>query len=323
MKKLLSLLLAMAMAISLTACGGTERQGGSAPSPAADPVSGQETETPDIKGETEPPAAEDTEGTKILVAYFSWADNAILADDVDAVASPSVIPPGNVQQLAVWVQEETGGDLFAIRVTDPYPSDWDACLERANEERGSDARPELEEQVEDMDQYDTVFLGYPNWWYGVPMALLSFLEQNDLSGKDVYLFCSHGTGGLARSVEIITEAAPDANISDRIFDCYEEEAASSEEDIKAWVDELGFSAGDSVENEQAARQITAERWSMSSTTAPPRTPFWRSSLSPSTWRTTAPTRRSSTRPRRWIPRLPPWRRAGPVCWHTTPPGVTW
>ena len=61
------------------------------------------------------------------------------------------------------------------------------------------------------------------------MALLSFLEQNDLSGKQVYLFCSHGTGGLAGSVEQITEAVPDAIISDNIFDCYEEEAASSEE----------------------------------------------------------------------------------------------
>ena len=57
----------------------------------------------------------------VLVAYFSWADNAVLEDDVDAVSSPSVIPPGNVQQLAGWVQEETGGDLFSIKVTDPYP----------------------------------------------------------------------------------------------------------------------------------------------------------------------------------------------------------
>ena len=59
------------------------------------------------------------------------------------------------------------------------------------------------ENVENLENYDTVFLGYPNWWYGVPMALLTFLEQNDLSGKDVYLFCSHGTGGLASSVEQI------------------------------------------------------------------------------------------------------------------------
>lgn len=202
--------------------------------------------------ETEPSAQEGEgeagQGSNILVAYFSWADNAVLAEDVDAVASPSVIPPGNVQQLAGWVQEETGGDLFSIRVTDPYPSDWDDCLARANEERGEDARPELVENVENLEQYDTVFLGYPNWWYGVPMALLSFLEQNDLSRKQVYLFCSHGTGGLANSVELITEAAPAAEISDNIFDCYEEEAASSEEEIRSWVGELGFGGDESGTN---------------------------------------------------------------------------
>ena len=178
----------------------------------------------------------------VLIAYFSWAENAVLEEGVDAMTSPSVSDPGNVQQLAGWIQEETGGELFSIQVTDPYPSDWDACLERANEERGQNARPALvEPQVENLDSYDTVFLGYPNWWYGVPMALLTFLEENDLSGKDVYLFCSHGTGGLARSVEIITEAAPEANISDNIFDCYEEDAPASQGDIQAWVAELGLS----------------------------------------------------------------------------------
>lgn len=198
------------------------------------------------------------QGSNILVAYFSWADNAVLAEGVDAVASPSVIPPGNVQQLAGWVQEETGGDMFSIRVTDPYPSDWNDCLARANEERGADARPELVENVENLEQYDTVFLGYPNWWYGVPMALLSFLEQNDLSGKQVYLFCSHGTGGLANSVELITEAAPAAEISDNIFDCYEEEAASSEEEIRSWVGELGFGADESSVNAADARRISVQ-----------------------------------------------------------------
>lgn len=103
----------------------------------------------------------------VLVAYFPWADNAVLEDDVDAVSSPSVIPPGNVQQLAGWVQEETGGDLFSIKVTDPYPSDWDECLDRANEELSEDARPELTENVENLDQYDTVFLGYPKMEYSL------------------------------------------------------------------------------------------------------------------------------------------------------------
>ncbi len=242
MKKFLSFLLAMAMIFSLAACGltGTE-SGSSGQSSPATPDSGS------AEAETSGPTASESEGQEtgeqgghILVAYFSWSDNAVLAEDVDAVASPSVIPPGNVQQLAGWVQEETGGDLFSIRVTDPYPSDWDDCLARANQERGDNARPELAANVENLEQYDTVFLGYPNWWYGVPMALLTFLEQNDLSGKQVYLFCSHGTGGLARSVEIITEAAPDAVISDDIFDCYEEEASSSQSDIQSWITGLGY-----------------------------------------------------------------------------------
>ena len=247
MKKLLSLLLAMAMAISLTACGGTEHQGSSAPSPAIDPVSGQETETPDIKGETEPPAAEDTEGTKILVVYFSWADNAILADDVDAVASPSVIPPGNVQQLAVWVQEETGGDLFAIRVTDPYPSDWDACLERANEERGSDARPELEEQVEDMDQYDTVFLGYPNWWGDMPMILYTFLDEYDFSGKTIAPFVTSGGSGFSGTIGTIERMEPNAAVTEGLS-LGSSEAADPGSDVAQWLSGIGLAESEGSEN---------------------------------------------------------------------------
>lgn len=249
MRRWLSLLLPAALLLSLAACGG-ETAPEEAPVPPAEPEAADPAETMEN-------SAADT-GSGILVAYFSWADNAVLAEDVDVVTSPSVVAPGNVQQLAGWVREETGGDLFPIRVTDPYPSDWDDCLARANEERGADARPELMENVENLDQYGTVFLGYPNWWYGVPMALLTFLEQNDLSGKDVYLFCSHGTGGLARSVELITEAAPEANISDSIFDCYEEDAASSEADIKAWGHELGFGPADSAEQAQAARQLQVQ-----------------------------------------------------------------
>lgn len=267
MKKVISLFLAIAMVISLTACSTTENQANSSSeaSKSSSTVPEQET-TYSSSSDMESASSYSSEtneeqGSNILVAYFSWADNAILADDVDAVASPSVIPLGNVQQLAGWVQEETGGDLFSIRVTDPYPSDWDDCLARANQERGDNARPKLVENVENLDQYDTIFLGYPNWWYGVPMALLTFLEQNDLSGKQVYLFCSHGTGGLAGSVELITEAAPEAVISDDIFDCYEEEASSSEEPIRTWVNGLGFSRSTEADAEAPAaeqRQISVQ-----------------------------------------------------------------
>ena len=205
MKRFLSIILAITMILSLSACGTTEGQDSSETSEEGVTVSEQaEPNDSDAAGETSSSqsgssaAEEENEGgaSNILVAYFSWADNAILAEDVDAVASPSVVAPGNVQQLAGWVQEETGGDLFSIQVTEPYPSDWDQCLARANQERGDNARPELRGNVENLDQYDTVFLGYPNWWYGVPMALLSFLEENDLSGKQVYLFCPTALAAL-------------------------------------------------------------------------------------------------------------------------------
>lgn len=246
MKKIISFFLAITMALSLAACSATENQENRSSEALESSSAVLEQETIDSSSSemkasgSEPSEIDEEQESNVLVAYFSWADNAILADDVDAVASPSVISPGNVQQLAGWIQEETGGDLFSIRVVDPYPSDWDDCLTRANQERGDNARPELVENVDGLDQYDTVFLGYPNWWYGVPMALLTFLEQNDLSGKQVYLFCSHGTGGLASSVELITEAAPDAIISEDIFDCYEEEASSSQEEIQSWVAGLGY-----------------------------------------------------------------------------------
>ena len=255
MRRWMAVTLAAFMVLSLAACAGSQQEEQSASAEATEQsqsASVQEEEEPaspeepaSTEQQPEEPASStepsDAQESGVLVAYFSWADNAVIDGEVDAVASPSVTAPGNVQQLAQWVSERTGGDLFSIQVTEPYSSDWDACLERANQERAEDARPELTASVEQLERYDTVFLGYPNWWYGVPMALLSFLEENDLSDKQVYLFCSHGTGGLASSVEQIDEALPDSTaLSENIFDVYEEDAASSQQDILAWLEELGY-----------------------------------------------------------------------------------
>ena len=250
MRRWMAAALAALMVLSLAACAGNQQEEQSASAEATEQsqsASVQEEEEPaSTEQQPEEPASSteqpsDAQESGVLVAYFSWADNAVIDGEVDAVASPSVTAPGNVQQLAQWVSERTGGDLFSIQVTEPYSSDWDACLERANQERAEDARPELTASVEQLERYDTVFLGYPNWWYGVPMALLSFLEENDLSDKQVYLFCSHGTGGLASSVEQIDEALPDSTaLSENIFDVYEEDASSSQQDILAWLEELGY-----------------------------------------------------------------------------------
>ena len=243
MRRWMAVTLAALMVLSLAACAGSQQEEQSASAEATEQsqsASVQEEEEP-ASTEQQPEEPSNAQESGVLVAYFSWADNAVIDGEVDAVASPSVTAPGNVQQLAQWVSERTGGDLFSIQVTEPYSSDWDACLERANQERAEDARPELTASVEQLERYDTVFLGYPNWWYGVPMALLSFLEENDLSDKQVYLFCSHGTGGLASSVEQIDEALPDSTaLSENIFDVYEEDASSSQQDILAWLEELGY-----------------------------------------------------------------------------------
>lgn len=256
MRRWMAAALAALMVLSLAACAGNQQEEQSASAEATEQsqsASVQEEEEPaspeepaSTEQQPEEPASSteqpsDAQESGVLVAYFSWVDNAVIDGEVDAVASPSVTAPGNVQQLAQWISERTGGDLFSIQVTEPYSSDWDACLERANQERAEDARPELTASVEQLERYDTVFLGYPNWWYGVPMALLSFLEENDLSDKQVYLFCSHGTGGLASSVEQIDEALPDSTaLSENVFDVYEEDAASSQQDILAWLEELGY-----------------------------------------------------------------------------------
>lgn len=243
MRRWMAAALTVLLVLSFAACAGSRQEEQPASAEATEQsqsASVQEEEEP-ASTEQQPEQPSNAQESGVLVAYFSWADNAVIDGEVDAVASPSVTAPGNVQQLAQWISERTGGDLFSIQVTEPYSSDWDACLERANQERAEDARPELTASVEQLERYDTVFLGYPNWWYGVPMALLSFLEENDLSDKQVYLFCSHGTGGLASSVEQIDEALPDSTaLSENIFDVYEEDAASSQQDILAWLEELGY-----------------------------------------------------------------------------------
>ena len=227
-KPIATMLLAFVMCFSITACGASESNGAKDDNDVAateENASGSSTKTSDGRA---------------LVAYFSWADNAVTDSNTDAIASPSVMAPGNVQELAGWVQEGTGADIFSIQVEDKYSDDWDECLDRANREKAENARPALTSSVENIDQYDTVFIGYPNWWYGVPMPLLTFFEENNLSGKQVYLFCSHGTGGLAQSVDIITEALPDSTISENVFDCYEQDASSSQRDIERWLSELGY-----------------------------------------------------------------------------------
>lgn len=230
-RRKMALLLLIAMLLCLTACENKEPASSSNDTLNNEPSVSASLQTEEQIGE---PGAEH----RVLIAYFSWTENAV-QDDIDAMASPSVKAPGNVARLAGWISEETGGDLFSIRVTEPYPADWDGCLSRANDEKTDGVHPALSEMVEDISGYDTIFLGFPNWWYSCPMAIFSFIEEHDLSGKQIYLFCSHGTGGLAGSVQDITAALPEsAMISENVFHVYQDDIDSSQADLQNWMKEL-------------------------------------------------------------------------------------
>lgn len=254
MKRRLVLLLCVCMAVSLAACGetGSEQASGNWNGEAGTEqsqieqshIEGPKSGQPDGDSQNVT-ASTQTDGSdsSILIAYFTWADNTQVenpdAVDVDATTSASVLPPGNAAKIAGWIRERTGGDLFSIIVEEPYSSDYDECLDRAADEKAEDARPALVSHVENMDQYDTVFIGFPNWWYTVPMAIHSFLEEYDFDGKTVIPFVTHGTGGLAGTIQDITADLPDSEILEPIG-VYRPEVDSSKPDVDAWLDSLGF-----------------------------------------------------------------------------------
>lgn len=165
-----------------------------------------------------PPESAAEERTKILIAYFTWVENTVAdnpsAVDVDAAASASVLAFGHAAQMAAWIQAKTGGDLFSIITADPYSSGCDECLDRAADEKADNARPALSSSVGNMDEYNVVFLGCPDWRAACPMAVFTFLDSYDFTGKTVIPFCAHGTSGPASSVRDIRAALPAVTVLD-------------------------------------------------------------------------------------------------------------
>ncbi len=180
---------------------------------------------------------------KILIAYFTWADNTHVDDpssvDVDASTSASVLAPGNTEKVVHFIQEQVGGDMFSIIVDEPYSSDYDECLDRASDELAQQARPTIVDTVKNMDEYDVIFLGYPNWWSSCPMAIFSFIESYDLSNKTIIPFCAHGTGGLGRSIEDLQDALPHSTLLDA-FGVYRPDTDSCQDDVNQWLSDIGM-----------------------------------------------------------------------------------
>ena len=141
-----------------------------------------------------------------LIAYFSRADENYFSGAL------RVIPVGNTEIAAQMLQEMTGADLFRIEPLLPYSKDYNECIAQAQDDQRRDARPQLREYPDSLDQYDTIYLGYPNYWGTMPMPVFSFLEHFDFSGKIIRPFCTHEGSGMGRSERDIRRLCPGARV---------------------------------------------------------------------------------------------------------------
>ena len=174
----------------------------------------------------------DSDGKNILVAYFSRADENY---------SVGTIEVGNTQILAEYIVDEVGADDFHIETVTPYPADYDECCDVAKQELNDKARPEITSSV-DMEQYDIVFLGYPIWWGDMPMAVYTFMESYDWSGKVVIPFCTHEGSGLSGTDSSIasTTGAQVLTAIDMRGSTAQALNDDTKQTVRTWLDELGF-----------------------------------------------------------------------------------
>ena len=219
MKKLFSLLLSLMLATSLAACGASNAAADDTTPPADTTDTTPETTPEDTTApETTPDAAPAAEGGT-LIAYFSWS--------------------GNTEQVAQTIAAQTGGELFEIQTAAPYTDDYDELLDVAQQEQAIDARPELTAQVENWDSYDTVFVGYPNWWSDAPMAIYTFLESYDFAGKTLIPFNTSASGGFGSSLDGIAQSAAGAEIAEGLA-LTEGDLGETESLVTEWLAALGL-----------------------------------------------------------------------------------
>lgn len=228
--------------------------------PAADeeqsieePVAGEEqpaeesteTETEQsTEGTAEAESSEAGAQSSLLVAYFSYAENAALPDDVDASASASIQPwngalTGNTGVVADMIAQATGADLFSIRTVEQYPDTYDATIDQGQQEQSDGARPELATHLENLGSYDTIFLGFPNWWGDMPMAVYTFLDEVDLSGKTVIPFVTSGGSGFSNTISTIQQMEPQATVQEGLS-IGASSATGAQQQVESWLSELGL-----------------------------------------------------------------------------------
>ena len=166
--------------------------------------------------------------SKVLIAYYSRKGQNYVNGDIKDLAK------GNTEIIAEFIQKSVGGDLFEIDTVKEYPIDYTECTNVAKEELRQKARPELKNYLASIDDYDTIYLGYPCWWGLPPMAVFTFLEYYDFSGKIIRPFTTHEGSGLGGSVSQIKKVCPTANVQAGLA-IHGADAANSEKAVNQWI----------------------------------------------------------------------------------------
>lgn len=179
-----------------------------------------------------------TDNENILIAYFSVPEN-VATYGIDANSGASIVVKnkdvlGNMQYMAMTIQEAIGGELFRIETKEKYPLEHETLVNQAKEEQNEEVRPELATHIENVEQYDMIFLGYPNWWGDMPQPLYTFLEEYDFSGKTIIPFNSHGGSGFSNTIEEIKKLQPNATVKDDGLSISRNDVADSEQEITDW-----------------------------------------------------------------------------------------
>ena len=170
--------------------------------------------------------------TKCLIAFYSRAGENYVGGNIVN------LPIGNTEVTASMIRKWTGGDMFKIDTVRKYPEDYYGTTEVAKQELRWNARPELSAHVGNMSDYGVIYLGYPNWWGTMPMAVYSFLEGYDFSGKTIIPFCTHEGSGMGHSENDIRNLCPTARVL-KGLPITGGSVQRAENDITAWLRKSG------------------------------------------------------------------------------------
>lgn len=228
MKKIfmLSTVLAMLAGSLLSSCGSSKKEV-------------QVTEEQDSLEISVPKKVSSNHG-KVLVAYFTVPET----DGVDASSGASRVNVdgkmmGNTQYVASIISKTTGGDLFQIKTERTYPGSHQALIDAAKEENDNHARPKLTTHIKNLADYDVIFVGFPNWWYDMPMPLYTFFDEYDFSGKTVIPFCTHGGSRFSDAIKTIRGLEKDATVLDG-YAVERDRVSESEELVNKWLKRIGM-----------------------------------------------------------------------------------